>query len=497
MDEAVFSQLGLKLFDYQVEPARHLTKLLRSGQNAIDGSDMGVGKTPVAAAVIKELNLPTLVLAPKISLTAWRRVGEAMGVEFDVTNAENVRTGKTPFGRWTNPKPKEPVTKLVCNACQLTVTPGLMCPHHPKGIHCVEVKRVPHDYGKFIWHPGVKLLVIDEAHRFCAMDSLNADMLVAAWVRGIRILALSATIADSPLHLRALGAAIGLHRYTDFYSFAFKNGAKKHPFGGLYFAGDESERLQHMANLHRQIFPSRGVRVCKKDLPNFPECQVLTELYDLTDTKKIDRLYAEMDDAVRALRESKSDAVLEITRILRARQELELVMVPVFQELTEQSLENGAHVVIFTNFKPTMDELAKRLKTNCRIEGGQNEKVRQGNIDAFQDDLEPVCLANSDAAGISITLSDVRGFFPRVGIVSLGYSAVKTRQVLGRLPRTVSKSKSIYRIPLIAGTVQEKIHRAVSAKQNQIDALNDGDLAAGNLVLTPGDLSTLSDCLCQ
>lgn len=486
------------LLPYQVEPAKCLFDMLSRDQNVLDGSDCGVGKTYVACAVIREMRVATLVLCPQISITTWTRVGEAMGTEFDVLNVEAIRTGKTPFGQWDNPKPSGPAeVVLTCESCQRVIEPvkPSPCPHHLAGIHCVSVKKKVHDYGQFRWHPNIKFMVVDEAHRFGAMDSLNATMLIAARRQGIRILALSATAADSPMGLRALGYVLGLHTLVgdnSFYRFAFRHGAKKHPFGGLYFGGEESERREKMAGLHREIFPSRGVRVRIKDLGDaFPECQVKTELYDLAGAKKIDALYAEMDDAIQRLNDKRLNDQTAVTAVLRARQEIEFLTVPVFEEIARQSIENGLHVALFVNFKETLAELSKRLKTTCIVEGGQNPAVRQNNIDRFQADIEAIILLNAQAGGVSISLHDLIGQFPRVGVVSLGYSAVQLKQILGRLFRSGAKSKALYRIPLVAGSCQEKIHRAVSGKLNQLDSLNDGDLFSANLPLQGGEISHL------
>ena len=480
------------LYSYQVVLGEHFIGCLRRGQNVLDGSKMGSGKTFTAGGVIRELDLPTLVLAPQISLTPWKRMGTYLGVEFDVLNPEMVRTGKTPFGTWSNPKPPGPLpTKLICLCCQCEVDPadGKRCALEPSGFHCVEVKKIPHDYGKFRWNEGIKLLVVDEAHKFGAQDSLQSEMLIAARRQNIKILAMSATAADSPLTLRALGYALGLHTLIgedSFYRFAFNHGVKKHPFGGLYFGGEDTDRIANMAKLHNLIFPRFGGRVPESEFANWPACQITAELYDLKESGKIDDLYKEMDGCVQALNCLRQTDVpdLEITKMLRIQQELELVMIPVFEEIARQLLEAGYHVPIFVNYRQTMEELAKRFKTGCLIYGGQNPKQRQQNIDDFQDDKEPVLISISAAGGIAISLHDLHGNFPRGGVVSLNYSGVIMEQLFGRLPRAGAKSKSLYRIPLIAGTRQEKIHAAVAGKLNQIDAFNDGVLWAANLPLT-------------
>jgi len=492
------------LFPYQIEPVRHLVNLLRSGQNCLDGSDGGVGKTAMACGVIRALDLPTLVVAPQISLTAWRRMGEHIGTEFDVINPELLQTGKTPFGSWQHPRPSKLETDLVCDRCQLVVDfkKPTKCTRQRYGLHCVEPRKRPHRYGKFTWNDGIKFLVVDEVHRFGALDSLNADMLIAARRQGILTLGLSATAADSPLQLRALGYVLGLHQLLDggdddsggFYRFAFRMGCRRNlQFGGIYFAGDDRQRREKVGEIHKLLFPSRGIRVRVSDLGSaFPCRQITTELYDLGskgEASRLDRLYADMDGAIASLNAGGQGADSSdhpLTKILRARQEIELVMVPLFVDLARQYLESRMHVAVFVNFKSTMDELSKRLRTNCRIEGGQTPELRQKFLDDYLSDKEPVILVNSAAGGVSINLHDIHGNFPRVGIVSLGFSAINTRQVLCRLWRSGAKTKCLYRLPLVVGTVQEKIHKAVAAKLDRIDMLNDGDLMAANLPLLRG-----------
>jgi len=500
------------LLEYQKPAAEHLLKILQSGRSAIDGSDMGTGKTFVAVAVARELNVPTLVVCPQISISAWKRVGEIMGTEFDALNYEMIRTGRTPFGTWEHMPPDGPRDEfLECSECQLKIdlVKPFPCPHHPAGIHCAVIKTKLHNYGKFFWNRNIRLLIQDEIHRCGAIDSLNSDMLVGAKIAGIPVLALSATVADSPLNFRALGYVLGLHYLVDrkdsdapgFYRWANRLGCRKSPFGGLQFTGSEESRRQKMAQLHSEIFPSRGTRIRIADLGDaFPACHITAELYDLKESGRIDELYAEMDDAIRELNERKlGDRSLELplTRILHAKQEIELLKVPIFEEVAISMQEAGRTVGIFVNFTATLDALQKRLKWKCRIDGTQRgakgQRERQGFIDDIQEDRERGILLNNLAGGVSISLHDITGKFPRGGAVSLPSSASAFRQVCGRFPRAGGKSKSIYRVILAANTVEVKAHKQLSAKLNQIDALNDGDLWAANLPLTSRSLDAITE----
>jgi len=490
------------LLPYQIPAATQLLRTLIRNGAALDGSDMGTGKTYVSAAVARALDVPTLVVCPQISITAWHRCAEFLGTEYDALNYEMLRTGGTPFGQWEHPRPKVMEKFYECTECQLKVNPKdpFSCPHRSSGIHCVKTKTVPHKHGKFIWHEGIKLLIFDEVHRAGGQDSLNSDLLVAAKRQGIKTLCLSATAADSPLNFKALGYVLGLHSLIDrnggeqpgFWRWAGRMGCRKSPFGGLAFMGNENFRRIKMAELNKELFPSRGVRVKISDLPpgSFPDVQIQAELYDLPGWVRVNELYAEMDDALKELEMRKAqDLNLEhpLTRLLRAKQEIELLKAPVFEELTKQGHEAGKTVGIFVNYTQTINELAKRLKTDCRIDGTQvgeaGHRRRQEIIDRVQADLERTILLNTQAGGVSISLQDITGRFPRLGLVSLPNSASGFRQLCGRFPRAGGKSPSIYRIILAAGTCEESTHKRLSQRLNQMDALNDGDLWSSNLPL--------------
>jgi len=492
---------GLK--PHQPDAARHLLACLRRDGAALDGSDMGTGKTYVAGAVLRELNLPTLVVCPDVAKTGWLRAGEHLGVEFDVVGYEKLRTGKTPFGRWQFPKTGPLKSRLKCTVCQCWVEDDTT-PKCPYGAcHCVETKTIPHNYGRFLFHPEVKAAVFDEVHRCKATDSLNAEMLIAAKRQGLKTLGLSATAGDSPLDFKALGYVLGLHELDAglrFWTWVRKWNCRPSPHGGFYFAGKEDDRKRTMARLNEEIFPDHGTRVRIKDLPDFPECSISAELYDLAEGRAIDKLYEQMDDSIRALRDkAATDKESHLTVIIRSLQEIELLMVPVFVQLTEDANEQGYSVANFVTFTQTLDELCTRLKTDCRIDGSQvgakGKARRDDNIDAFQNNSHRVINCNSAAGGICITLADFDGSFPRVGHVSPCNSAVNIRQVFGRLPRIGAKSKSLYRVVLAAGTRQEHVHRRLVTRLNQQDAFNDGDLLASNLHLTEHELSGIFSML--
>lgn len=479
-----------KLKSHQVTPAKHLLKCLESG-NAVDLSDTGTGKTFVACAIAKTLALPTLCVAPKIVLTAWKRAAEHFSDSISVINYEMLRTGNTPFGCWSKPKPANHAgIYFQCTSCQQKFNNGISlppCPVHHAGIHCVATRRKPWNYGQFIFDRRIGLIIFDEVHRASALNSQNADMLFAARRQYIRTLGLSATPACSPLQMRGLGYLLDLFRLPDFYSWAQRRGCGKLPGvpGFRWLLGEDKQRAV-MAEIRASIIPSRGVAVSTRDIPGFPECQIQSDLFDLDNYGKIDELYKQMVDSLAQLEAKKQTDVAPespLTVQLRMREKLELCKVPIALDLASDYLAKGYSVVFFVNFNATLAELKRLGKIECFVSGGQSDDDRSRSINLFQSNTTRQLVANAEAGGIGVGFQDLHGGHPRVGIVFPGFKAVTLRQVFGRLPRIGSKSPSIYRVLFVANTIEERIHRVLRLRLNNLDTLRDGDLQPDNLKL--------------
>lgn len=469
-----------RLRPHQVEPTQRILDLLRNVNSAIDLSDTGTGKTYVACAAAKLLNLPTLVVCPKIAIHAWRKVANHFNDTLSVTNYEALRTGRSPYGRWDNtPPPGFELPKFfVCQSCQQVVDFDNYrpCYCHRAGFHCVIEKKRKWKYGGFNFNPAVKLVVFDEAHRCGEIDTLNAKMMKAAHSK--KVLALSATAATTPLKMQALGYTMGLHNWADFYNWAARHGCRRDSAGHFRWMVGADEQTAVMAKVHARLM-ERGVRVRTQDIPGFPARVIDTELVDLGENSyELQRALEAMKDALDVLiGRMAGDIDTPLSTILRARQRVELLKVPAAVEKTHDLLACGRSVVVFVNFQQTLNELRDRLKTDCIIDGSrEGVRYRERNIDNFQANRARVMIANSEAGGISVSLQDLLGDFPRAGIVFPSHSAVTFRQVMGRLPREGGKSTAYYKVLLAANTYDEKVKKSLDAKLDNLDTLNDGDL---------------------
>ena len=469
------------LREHQVAPASHLLEVLRCNDAAVDFSDMGTGKTAVAVWTAKQLGLPTLVVCPDICQSAWHRMAALFEDSLSVINYESLRTGKTPYGWWAKPDTKR-TYKYKCVNCKCKLEPTKTMPAcfcHHLGIHCIDTQKVSAPRGAFSFHDNVKMVIFDEVHRCNSTSSLNADMLIAAKRDNKKILALSATAAHTPLHFRALGYALGLHGLANFYSWAYTKGVRRLPGQGFQWQLGAEKQREVMAGINAQLFPGKGIRMRIQDIPDFPEVDIASELYDIGHESEINGLYQQMRTELSELSDTAAfdkDAENPLTQRLRLRQKIELLKVPLAEQLTRDYRAKGFSVAVFCNFSATLDALSKRLETNLVLSGENTSTERDFFVESFQRNHRGEILINNKVGGAGLSLPDLDGAHPRVGLVMPSDSVLDMEQIFGRLRRTDSKSKSHYRVLLAAGTCEEKIDAAFKRSSNNIKAMNDGDL---------------------
>lgn len=496
------------LYPYQVRNAAAVLESLRRYGAALDGSDTGTGKTYTLMAVARELNAAPVVVCPKAVIPSWERVAGELGGQCFAINYERLTAGKSDFGEMRNPPGLKEARKKVRDLqneldeyrSYARVLAGeddgglseseykAICAKYPTGWYHAkntEVLTAKQNLKKlnaqrvFTWDSQIPLIYFDEGHRCKGRGSLNSKVLVQAKKQGIPVVVASATAAKDPLEMYALGYALGLHCGSNFWQWAMKFGCEQGEHGGLVFHGGKPA----LKKLHALIYPSRGVRVTRDEIPDFPETQITPELYQLPDPDQLDALYTDMGAQLKALeakRQGDRDLEHPLTQLLRDRQRIELLKVPLFVELAQDAIEEGMSVAIFVNFDETLREICARLSTTCTIDGSQvgdaGAKRRQANIDLFNSGEVSSIVCNTRAGGVGVSLHDTTGEHPRLALISPTFSAIDLIQVFGRVWRSGARSKSLQRIVLVKDTVEEQIHKKLKGKVNNISLINDGDL---------------------
>ncbi len=396
--------------------------LFRNGA-AIDASDTGTGKTYTALAIAKFLGKIPVVICPKPAIYGWRKVAEYMDIEINVTNYEQVTRGNSWFIERSGKSYKWNLTE-----------------HH--------------------------IVIVDEVHKAKNSKTLNAKMVrsITNWS-----LLLSATIGHSPLDLYSVGQRVGMFQTNDAYwRWAYSRGVKSNGFG-LYFPPNNKENLQ---KINQDLFPKYGGRISVNDLGDaFPDNQIIADPLLMDTGKEIQEMYFEIIELNKQISKDKASVLVEI---LRARQKIELLKVPVIVSMVEDLIEEGKSVAIFVNFTQTILSLSERLKTNCIIDGKTKNRIE--NMENFQADKERIILCNVRAGGASISLHDLHGNYPRVSLISPPQSSFDLIQVFGRIWRNGAKSKATQKLIFAAETIEEEMAKSVTAKADNINLINDGDL---------------------
>lgn len=404
------------------------------------------GKTYTACAVARDLGYNIVVVCPKAVIKSWNKVLRKhfkMGDKIlGIINYEKLRTGR---------KDSTVASYVLSRSAKRSV---------------------------FTWKlPKKTLIVWDESQKLKNWKTKNAKMCVQAIKEGYPMLFCSATNATNPLEMRAVGLALKMFKggNKDYYQWARAHGVYDGNWG-LEFNNDPTV----LRKLHKDVFEKRGVRLRRDTIPNFPASEVISEVYNMDDedTKRINQIYDEMQVELKQLEKiKKGDGDSELTIRLRARQKIELVKVPLFVDMMEEALEQGFSVAVFLNFTETINALSTRLETQCIFDGKTPDKVRDRNVELFQEDKQRIILVNVQSGGAGLSLHDLNGKFPRMSLISPTDSPVYMRQALGRIWRDDAKTKSIQKIVCVANTVEENVCRNVQLKLDNLDMLNDGDLS--------------------
>lgn len=168
--------------------------------------------------------------------------------------------------------------------------------------------------------------------------------------------------------------------------------------------------------------------------------------------------------------------------MLKFRQAAELLRVEQMCELAVlTAADENKQVLIASNFVATLDLAQQVLQQIFKVNkskisiivGGQNQYVRQSNIDKFQRGDTDFCLLTLKSGGAGLSLHHEREYpkaRPRYCILPPTWSAIELVQVLGRAHRITSISTTRQDIIWYRETIEENValrvqHRMRSMKE--------------------------------
>jgi SNF2 family DNA or RNA helicase len=439
---------------FQDDLAKEHVGILNKYGVTFDANRTGRGKTHIAcktarllldAGVAKDV----VVVSPKSILTKWRIALAQYGIEAKaIINREKLKTGRHPILSLAREKVRR------------------------------SIRRV------WNWHLNHDTFVIyDEIHKDAGSGSLNSEMLLALYERDDSlIMGLSATLASSPLKLLVLGKLLGLHKGGSYaWAWACENGCRKGFFGGLEWTKNEEEQKEVMQKIHHHIFPDRGLRLpdtytFSDELPSYKFVEAID--FDAPcplATQYLDRVEEKAEGDLRKAEEA-NKAVTGLVTDIRERQAAELCKCEWLLEQTQEILDEGGSVVLFVNYKLTIECLKEmaavdRVNPPLIYHGDMGVEEKQASIEMFNTCRNQWIIVQIASGGSSIDLHDTRGDAERHTYLCPTYTSEDIIQALGRADRLGRKSPVYQTLVYASKGIEREIYTNVQKKINNLSTL--------------------------
>lgn len=423
------------LLDYQVPHTTTMLEAVLNNRRVLDASDTGTGKTYTSCSIAYNLELPIGIICTKASRGEWTQALKYFGLKPEFMETyEMLRDRETKYTKFVTIENR---TRFQFN--------------------------LPKEF----------ILFIDEEHRCKGLGTFNARLLKRVREAGCYAVALSATPATTPLEMDALGYFLGLHNGVGFYTWAKKHGCDqaKHHRGLVYYG-----KQDYMKQIHSYIFPKLGSRMRVADIKGFPESSIQFTCVDVDNPPIYDDCLKarEIDFMQRGLQSGE-----HLSALVDYRRLMELQKVPIIVDKAKDLIEQGHSVPIFVNFRETANAISEEL--DCyQINGDVKESDRVKYQTLFQTESVFALVLTAGSGGESISLHDLNGRRSRVSLICPIFSAIKLKQIFGRVWRAGSKSKSVQKLIFASNSLEAQMCFKIQEKLDRLELLTDGDLAAGD-----------------
>lgn len=443
------SQFRGKLLGFQREG---LDFLMKSNGNALLADEMGLGKTVQTLAYIatERSSFPVLVVAPLVTLKNWER-------EIDKFLKRRSKNGRMVDS-------SSPTSKTIRRGRRQTLEKS---DFYIINYELLE-KRVP-DFLKV----NLKTLVCDEVHHMRSKTTKKHSAIrkISAMPSLEHRIGLSGTpIYNHGSEIWPIVDVVSpglLGSYSEFCQyFCYVNSRGK----SLVL---ENKRRLLREKLHKHVMLRRKKSEVLKDLQDKVRYQEYIDAdidYYRRELRKIwNRLKEEELESKTSL-----DKYSSYQRAIQSeRQVAGLAKMPHVINFVQNIMEIEESVVVFCHHKSIHKLLNEKLAEfePRTVIGGQSDRVRQENIDSFQDGQSDLMIAGLRAGNVGINLSKAR----YVIFAELDWSPAVHQQAEDRLHR-IGQKNTVFAYYLIGNrTLDEHVADILVNKSYEIDAILDGE----------------------
>ena len=418
-----------------------IQKLLHSivhNNACFDFSETGTGKTYTTIFICKILDLTPFIICPPVIIFQWQNLCDKFELDATVMGYEKLKAGNTPYLDKTKYK---------------------------KG-HIMKWKNVD----------KYNTIIYDEAHYLRNLTSQNSKIALKCPMP-IKIL-LTATPFEHAGHFGVMGLYANLFNKKEFYKWTFKYGAGFNGFGG---ALAYSKSPYYTRKLNALLYDRKHPLAAKTKLSEVKDMQpLITENFYVrlseADLSEYNKISQECINYIEILQHKEMFSIDRRAKLIHALHKIETKKISCFGDLIKFHLNEGRSVIVFTQFRSSIEFLQELFPTGKVLVGGMKRADREATICSFQANKTRLLLATIASGGVGLSLHDIEGTSPRIILTVPVYNAVIAKQAMGRVQRVGGKTPSFIKNVLVQGSKDEDVYEAMSDKIRATIEITDPDL---------------------
>lgn len=324
----------------------------------------------------------------------------------------------------------------------------------------------------------IDMIIVDEIHSCKSHDSIQGKNLLKLKEISYKLGMTGTLLTNEPLDLYVPLKWIGVEK-SNFTTFKTNYCSYTGPFNNILLGYKNLDLLKYQlstCSLRRRV----------EDVLDLPEKNIIVEYVDMDDRQATfyDNIKSGIIDEVDKVHISVASLLSMIARLRQATaypgilttENIDSAKISRTVSLTEEIVNNGGKVVIFSTFKDTVYELQKRLSKFKPLIGTGDTKDSEmsANIDKFQSDKnQKIFIGTWQKCGTGITLNSASYMI----FIDTPWTDASFRQACDRIYRIGTKRPVFIYNLVTKDTVDEKVLELITEKRaiseyiidNQID----------------------------